>query len=101
MVVAGFGRGVGHGFGKRERGLAERSGSLTRGKSSSHGGAWLSGERGLVAATNRSSAQSGGMAVEVACLGNILFLLWRHFRGILTARYTARSKFSAGALVLG
>jgi hypothetical protein len=39
---------------------------------------------------NRSSAQSGGVAVEVACLRNILFLLGRHFRRVLTARHTAR-----------
>jgi hypothetical protein len=45
--------------------------------------------------------QSGGMAVEFAGLGNILCLLWRHFRGILTARHTARPEFFAGDLVLG
>jgi hypothetical protein len=45
--------------------------------------------------------QSGGMAVELAGLGNILCLLWRHFRGILTARHTARPEFFAGDLVLG
>src|SRR6202034_444309 len=44
----------------------------------------------------RSSAQSGGMAVEVAGLGHILFLLWGHFGGILTARHTARAEFFAG-----
>ena len=45
--------------------------------------------------------QSGGMAVELAGLGNILCLLRRHFRGILTARHTARPEYSAGDLVLG
>jgi hypothetical protein len=41
------------------------------------------------------------MAVEFACLRNILFLLRRHFRGILTARDTAGPEFFAAALVLG
>ena len=38
------------------------------------------------------------MAVEDACLGNILFLLRRHFRKIPTTRHTARPKLSAGDL---
>jgi len=41
------------------------------------------------------------MVVEDACLWNILFLLRRHFREILTTRYTARPEPSAGDLVLG
>jgi hypothetical protein len=45
--------------------------------------------------------QSGGMAVELAGFGNILCLLRRHFRGILTARHTARPEYSTGDLVLG
>jgi hypothetical protein len=49
-------------------------------------------------APDRSSAQSGAMAVEVACLGNILRLLRRHFCSIQTARHTARPEFYAGAL---
>jgi hypothetical protein len=40
------------------------------------------------------------MAIEVACPGNILFLLRCHFRGILTTRHTARPEFFAGAFVL-
>ena len=40
------------------------------------------------------------MAVEDTCLGNVIFLLRRHFRGVLTAQYTARSEFYAGDLVL-
>jgi hypothetical protein len=47
------------------------------------------------------SNQSGGMAIELAGFGNILCLLRRHFRGILTARDTARPENSAGDLVLG
>jgi hypothetical protein len=41
------------------------------------------------------------MAVEYACLRNILFLLRRHFREIPTARHAARPELSASALVLG
>jgi hypothetical protein len=40
------------------------------------------------------------VAVEFAFPRNVLFLLWRHFRGILTTRYTARSELSASDLVL-
>jgi hypothetical protein len=39
------------------------------------------------------------MAVEDACLWDILFLLRRHFREILTTRYAARPELSAGDLV--
>jgi hypothetical protein len=49
----------------------------------------------------RGIAQSGGMAVELTGPGDILCLLRRHFRGILTARHTARPEYSAGDLVLG
>jgi hypothetical protein len=47
------------------------------------------------------SSQSSGVAVEVTCLGNILRLLRRHFRVILTTRHTARPEFSASDLVFG
>ena len=40
------------------------------------------------------------VAVKFPFLRNVLFLLWRHFRGILTTRYTARSELSASDLVL-
>jgi hypothetical protein len=50
---------------------------------------------------SEGSAQSGSMAVEVACFGNILFLLRRHFRGVLTTWHTARPELFAGDLVLG
>ena len=40
------------------------------------------------------------LAVEFAFLQNVLFLLGRHFRRVLTARHTARSKFPASDLVL-
>ena len=50
---------------------------------------------------NQSSARSGGMAVEAASFGNILFLLRRHFRSIRTIRHAARPQFSAGDVVLG
>jgi len=39
------------------------------------------------------------VAVEFAFLRNVLFLLGRHFRGVLAARHTARSKFPASDLV--
>src|SRR5579862_302250 len=61
----------------------------------------LSGRDWLRDPPSRSSARSGGVAVEVARLGNILCLLRRHFRGILTARYPARPEFPAGDLVFG
>jgi hypothetical protein len=44
---------------------------------------------------------SGGMAVELTGLGDILCLLRRHFRGILTARHAARPEYSPRDLVLG
>ena len=47
------------------------------------------------------SAQSGGMAVKVGSLGNILCLLRRHFCGIGTTRHSARSELSSGHFVLG
>jgi hypothetical protein len=48
----------------------------------------------------RAADKSGSMAVEDACLGHILFLLWRHFREILTTGQTARPKRFAGDIVL-
>jgi hypothetical protein len=62
-----------------------------------HPGAIGSGSAGTWSRPN----QSGGMAVELAGFGDILCLLRRHFRGILTARHTARPECSAGDLVLG
>jgi hypothetical protein len=41
------------------------------------------------------------VAVEFPFLWNVLLLLWHHFRGMLTTRYTARSELSASDLVLG
>jgi hypothetical protein len=49
----------------------------------------------------RTFAQSSGMPVEAACLGNVLFLLLRHFRGVFGAWHTTRPEFSSGDLVLG
>ena len=48
-----------------------------------------------------TDTRSGSMAIEDACLWDILFLLRRHFREILTTRYPARPELSAGDLVLG
>jgi len=56
---------------------------------------------GTVWTTTDGNGQSGSMAVEYACLGDILFLLRRHCREIPTARHTARPELSANALVLG
>jgi hypothetical protein len=47
------------------------------------------------------SARSGGMAVELACRGDILFLLRGHLRSIWTARHAARPEFPTSDLVLG
>ena len=47
----------------------------------------------LVAA--RSPPKLRNVAVEFPFLRNVLFLLWRHFREILTTRYTARSELLA------
>jgi hypothetical protein len=52
-------------------------------------------------ALTEGSTQSCGMAVEVACPRNILFLLRRHFRRIRSARHTARPEVSAGDVVFG
>jgi hypothetical protein len=52
-------------------------------------------------ASKRSSARSSGMTVELACLGNVLFLLRGHLRGIRTARNTTRPEFPTSNLVLG
>ena len=46
----------------------------------------------LVAA--RSPPKLRNVAVEFPFLRNVLFLLWCHFREILTTRYTAKSKLS-------
>jgi hypothetical protein len=48
-----------------------------------------------------SPNQSGGMAVELAGVGDILGLLRRHFGGILTARHAARPEYSPRDLILG
>src|SRR5262245_42832553 len=52
------------------------------------------------ASTLRRPSKLRNVAVEFTFLREILFLLWRHFRRILTTRYTARSELSASDLVL-
>jgi|HubBroStandDraft_6_1064221.scaffolds.fasta_scaffold239956_1 hypothetical protein len=58
-------------------------------------------QEGIGCRAPNGSSQSSGVAVEVTCLGNILRLLRRHFRVILTTRHTARPEFSASHLVFG